>query len=43
MQISPVVRCVCGKVHIVSPSLFRNVCCPVCGQDLWDLLMGIKK
>ena len=35
-----IIRCVCNKVHVLSPSAFRNVTCPQCGQDLWDLYVG---
>lgn len=34
-------RCVCGKIHTVSTlSPFGVSSCPVCGQDLWDLITG---
>lgn len=40
MVVSPFVRCVCNKIHVVSPSAFRKQTCPDCGQDLWDLITG---
>lgn len=33
------VRCVCGKIHVITPSGFRNITCPACGQDLWGLII----
>lgn len=45
MRISPFVRCPapCGKIHVVSVMSFRNVTCPHCGVNLWDLVMGVKR